>query len=661
MPSRFQAMAAAGVLLLAAAGQLALERARANGDRPTVLAAIALAASAGLAVAAFRKRDFLPGPPRPLEAPRYPRALYLACLPGAFALLLALAVHLGAPSGSPLTAGLWLLGLVLLLLPGAVDLRRRMRHRSHEAARETRRFLAAASTLFVFAFGVRIAGGIDRVPGWIDGDEAGTAIAGRSSLSEGPRSLFAFSEMTGVGLVSIPRMAFYISQLVARPFGQELKGLRLGSAVLGSLAVVLLFDFARRLVGSGTAFFAALLLSVNHAFVHYSRVGQIYVDTPFFASLVLALLLRAMTGGSFLALTGAGIALGIGAATYLPTVILPAVVAAVLAGWAISLRWRSKDTVVMLGFLGVLCALTCAPVVATALHMTFEVAYQRVPAISLLRADGFRQLAHAYGVGGVGEAIQTHVLRTVSLFSFGSDHFKAYGANRALNDAVTAALVPAAYALAFTRLSTPIGWMSVMFTGAYLSGGVLFCAAPPTYHRILVVLLFSSLTVAWAMTGLARLLAARVTTPRWLPAVAAIGVVSASAWLNLHYYFRELPRTRLLDAGLGLGKLICRYADTRTVIDATVLDGREYVPIENFYPKIQCAGAERIRVRETARLWRFPESTRARRVVLIVPTVVESANPGEPSGYRLMRRYVDQSIQRPARVPLSVLEFERAP
>jgi hypothetical protein len=40
---------------------------------------------------------------------------------------------------------------------------------------------------------------------------------------------------------------------------------------------------------------------------------------------------------------------------------------------------------------------------------------------------------------------------------------------------------------------------------------------------------------------------------------------------------------------------------------------------------------------------------------------VESANPGRPRGYRLVRRTVDTSIQNPADVSLSLLEFERAP
>jgi hypothetical protein len=280
----------------------------------------------------------------------------------------------------------------------------------------------------------------------------------------------------------------------------------------------------------------------------------------------------------------------------------------------------------------------------------------------VLRPDGLRQLTDSYQAGSAREAIGEHVLRTIGIFNFGSDHFKAYGATRAMNDAVTAALVPVAYVLLFSRLSSPLGWMCVVFTGAYLAGGALLSASQPTYHRISVILLFSSLGIAWTLIGLARALAANVGIRRFLSAAMVIAVVGASAWLNLHYYFRELPQIHLTEAGLGVGRLICRYAPTHTVIDATVLDGHAYARTENQYLDLQCPGATRLRVDTAARLWDFPELPNAgARAVLIVPTVVESANPGSPIDYRLVRRSVDTSIQTPAELSLSVLEFERGP
>jgi 4-amino-4-deoxy-L-arabinose transferase-like glycosyltransferase len=668
--SRARVLAAAAVFLLAAAGQLALERTRPGGGLLSFgIAAVAFAAAGGIAIGLFRKSDLLPGPSRPLELPRFHPALYAACLPGAATLGLASWFHVVASPADARPAKLWILGVGLLLLPGLWDWYRNASQkvagtgptglhspRFMTASRDRRRVAAAAIALFAFAFAVRIWGGIDRMPGWIDSDEGATGVDGRAAFAEGPGALFGYWDMGS------PGMTLFVSQLAAKPFGEGLRALRLGSALLGSLTVVLLFDFGRRLVGARAAFLAALLLAVNHAFVHYSRVGHTYIDTPFFASLALALLLRVVTGGSFLALTGAGIALSIGASTYIATEILPALVLLALVGWGITFHWPAKRVLPLVGFLAAVVVLMCAPMAASILRITPEIAYQRIPAISVLRPDGLAQLTDAYQAGSAREAIGEHVLRTLGVFNFGADHFKAYGATRPLNDAVTAALVPVAYVLLFSRLSSPLGWLSIVFTGAYLTGGVLICASQPTYHRISVVLLFSSLGIAWTLIGLARALAADVGVRRFLPAATVVAVVVASAWLNLHFYFRELPQIRSTEAGLGVGRLICHYAPTHTVIDATVLDGHAYARTENQYLDLQCPGAMRLRVDTVSRLWDFPDLTNAAaRVVLIVPTVVESTNPGRPRGYRLVRRSVDTSIQSPAEVSLSVLEFERVP
>lgn len=656
VPGRARALAVAGVFLLSAAGQLTLERAGANGNRaPVFFAVIAFAGAAGLAIAALRKGDFLPGPPRPLELPRYRPALYAACLPGVIALVLALLFHWRSSAGDPRPAKLWILGLALLLLPGLWDWLRRPRPRTSAEKEERRRLVAAALFLFAFAFAIRVWGGIDRIPGWLDSDEASTGIDGRASFAGGLGTLFGFWEMGN------PNLTLVVSQLAARPFGEGLRALRLGSALLGSLAVVLLFDFGRRLVGSRAALLAALLLSVNHVFVHFSRVGQIYIDTPFFASLVLALVLRVLTGGSFLALTAAGIALGLGAATYISTEILPLLVALTLAGWAIVLRWPARRILPAAAFLAAVVVLTLAPTIATIVRISPEIAYQRVPAISVLRPEGLDQLADAYGAGSESQAAGQHLLRTVGIFNFGSDHFKAYGADRPMSDAVTAALVPIAAVLLFWRLSSPLGWVSILFTGAYLTGAVLLSASQPTFHRVLVVLLFSCLAVAWTLMGLTRALASSVRLPRWAPEVLALAVVGASAWLNLHYYFRELPVSRFTEAGFGVGRLTCRYAGTHTVIDATSLEGNPYVSTDNRYSDLQCPGAKRVSIDREAGLWAFPELTDAPRVVVIVPRAVESETPGHPRGYRLVRRTIDRSVRRPIDLPLSVLEFERAP
>jgi 4-amino-4-deoxy-L-arabinose transferase-like glycosyltransferase len=651
--SRSKGRAALGALFFGAAGQLLLETTGGHSATALFFAVVAFVAAAGLAIAALRGGDFLPGPPRPLELPRFPSGLYAACLPGAVCLGAAFFVHRRAADGNAGAAKLWLLGLALILLPGLWDWLRRRPPKDEKAASERRRLIATALLLFAFAFGIRVWGGIDRIPGWLDSDEASTGLDGRAALENGLPGLLGYWDMGS------PRLTLFVSQAAASPFGRGLRALRLGSALLGSLSVVLLFDFGRRLVGTRAAIFAALFLAVNHVFVHWSRFGGIFIQTPFFGCLVLALLLRAVTGGSFLALSGAAVELAVGSATYIATEFLPPVIFLTLVGWGMLLHWPSRRVVPALAFFAGVLLLVWAPIAETIRRITPEIAFQRIPAVSVLGPDGISQLQKAYASESPGAAIATHVVRTLAVFNFGSDHFKAYGANRPMCDPVTAALVPIAAAVLLWRLSSPLGWVSALFAGAYLTGGVLFSASQPTFHRISVVLLFSSIGVAWVLVGLTRVMASSGLLSRAAAATLPLAVVAASAWLNLHFYFRESAVSSEIEARFGVGRLICASARGRTILDATTLAGPEYALRENQYPALECPDVPRIRADDAAALRFFPGQSNAREVVLLVPTSIESGGAVIPPGYRLLRRTVDRSIRRPKPLALSVLELER--
>jgi hypothetical protein len=372
------------------------------------------------------------------------------------------------------------------------------------------------------------------------------------------------------------------------------------------------------------------------------------------------LLLRASTGGSFLALTGAAVALAVGSATYIATEILPAVVLLTLGGWALLLHWPARRVLPVLALFAGVLVLVWAPIVSSIARLTPEVAYQRVPAVSALRPDGIAQLQKAYGLESPGAAVATHAIRTLAVFNFGSDHFKAYGANRPMADPVTAALVPVAAAILLWRLSSPIGWVSALFAGAYLAGGVLFSASQPTYHRISVVLLFSSLGIAWVLVGLTRAMASSGVLSRSAAALLPFVVVTASGWLNLHFYLRESAVSSEIEARFGVGRLICASARGRTVLDATALAGPEYGLRENQYPELECPEIRRVRIDDVEALRSFAGRSNVPQAVLLVPAAIDSNASVVPPGYRVLRRTVDLSIRRPKALALSVLELERA-
>jgi hypothetical protein len=226
-------------------------------------------------------------------------------------------------------------------------------------------------------------------------------------------------------------------------------------------------------------------------------------------------------------------------------------------------------------------------------------------------------------------------------------------------DPVVAALVPLAFGLLLLRLRRPAAWMAFVFMGAYLVGGVFLAGHEPTYHRIAITLFYASLAVAWAARELAGAAAQALGLSAKGSLAAALAVAVASGVLSAHYYFREFPPVTHRGSTTGMGWLLCRYAGTHTVIDATTLDGVEYVPLHNVFPSFQCPSLHRIWCKSRADLWKVSKLTSARNVVLIVPERVVAETPGVPSGYRVVREFVDRSIKYPESVALRVYELSR--
>jgi len=659
--ARWPGLLALPAVGLAAAAQWALEGARGGDFLAPLPRGVWLFVPAVLlaAVALFRRDD-----PRGLGRGTLSLApvswrWYAACLPGAACFAAAFVLHLKPAyfPGHPTTARLWLLGIALVLLPGvvhAVRFRRELRERRRD---DVSPWVVALLVLALVAVAMafRTWGGLERIPAWVENDEASTGLGGRVDFGQKPWTVFSF-------WMGMPQMAVAVVWALLKLFGGDLFGLRLGFAVLGTLSIVLFFDAARRLVGIWTAFAAALLVAVNHTYVHWSRQGQAYVETPFFGMLVLALFVRAWTGGGFLPLAGAAVALGVGTPTYPPSHLLPLALLATGVGWLLVERLPFRRAAATLLFVEVVALLMYAPVLRTIWVLRQEEGMRRMNDISLLAPKNLESLSRSYGLEGrpAADVLFTHARKTLAVFNFSRDAFPGYGADRAMADPVVAALVPLAFGLLLLRIRSPVAVVVFVVTGGYLAGGVFLAGHPPTYHRIAITLFFASLAVAWAVCELAAAAAGAVRIPaRPAVLVASAAVVLASAALSARYYFREFAPVTRLENKTAMGWLVCRYAGTHAVIDATTLDGEEHVPLHNVLPTFQCPSLTRVWCQSRAEIWNVSSFTNARAAVLILPETIAAGTPGSPAGYRVVRTFVDHSIQYPVPIPLRVVEMER--
>jgi hypothetical protein len=177
--------------------------------------------------------------------------------------------------------------------------------------------------------------------------------------------------------------------------------------------------------------------------------------------------------------------------------------------------------------------------------------------------------------------IADHERRTLTLFNTGGDSLGNYGAYRALVDAVTGALVPLAAALLLARLGTPAGWLCAVWWFAYLFVTVFLAFHQPSYHCIPTALIFVVFAVGSASTQLLAVIRDGFRLPRWSIAIGSLGIAAAAIVANAQFYFRQYPTDRGLWHTMGLAEIQCSYVASHVVLEATALDGLEYVPPDN--------------------------------------------------------------------------------
>ncbi len=257
--------------------------------------------------------------------------------------------------------------------------------------------------------------------------------------------------------------------------------------------------------------------------------------------------------------------------------------------------------------------------------------------------------------------IVDHALRTVTMFNSGGDALGNYAAQRPLVGAVTGALLPLAVALLLARLGTPAAWLCAVWGFTYVFVTVFLAYHMPSFHRVSTALLFVALAVGSALAQLLAVICDGVRLgPRSVP-ISGLGIAAAAIIANADFYFRQYPAARGMWHTMGLAWIECSYVASHVVLEATSLDGNQYVPVDNKARPLLCHGWEDsiIHVTRAAELWEIDRFTQADDVVLIVPEAVAQAHPGRPRGYRIVRHYVDDRIRAPAPLPLAVIELRR--
>jgi 4-amino-4-deoxy-L-arabinose transferase-like glycosyltransferase len=113
------------------------------------------------------------------------------------------------------------------------------------------------------------------------------------------------------GIATFTHIFSYIEQWTVTLFGADFAGIRMTSALFGTLTIPAVYLLGRSISDSKTGLLAAALLAVFPPHIHFSRLALNNIADPFFGTLAIALLVNALRHNVQRDYVWAGIALGL--------------------------------------------------------------------------------------------------------------------------------------------------------------------------------------------------------------------------------------------------------------------------------------------------------------------------------------------------------------
>lgn len=452
----------------------------------------------------------------------------------------------------PVTHGLWAAGLLALAVGGV--LAPAPPSRLAPLTPPQRGGLAAIALLAV----VVCFAGLTSVPAEVHGDDAEVGL-------DAIRLLANF-DLFGSGWFELPRFHALPTALGLRLFGISLFGLRATSAVLGVAGVLLLFGVVRRLWNADLALLAALLLVGQRFYLHLSRTGYHYIDTPVLALLAVWLMLRLWQDGRLGAALWCGIALGLGIQTYYASRLVPLLLALTWLAWLPETpRGQRRARLLQLVVIAVTALAVAAPMFGYFAHHWADF-WERTRDTSLFTPAARHHLSFGYGTERFGLILAIQLRAALSLFNLTGDNSVQYGYGGPLLDPAGAALFVLGVGLMLAGLRQRRLRLLAVWTVLPLIAGAALTLDTPFYPRISGLVPFAAVLVALALWHLRTVLAAAVPTRAGAALVAtllgaAIALILAVNWRT--YFVDYAPRYRHSPA-VEIAAFVNRHGAGRT-------------------------------------------------------------------------------------------------
>ena len=426
---------------------------------------------------------------------------------------------------------LWVVGITLFLW-GAAHLETRRRTGSFVArvlawVRTERWTLLAVLVLTLLALLLRGVA-LDAIPHNVHGDEGEMGMVARAVLRGELRNPFA------TAWLSHPTLWFFLQALALRLFGDSIGGLRLLSAILGTLAVPALYVFARPLYGRAVAIIATALLAAYHFHVHYSRIGLNNIADPLMMMLTLAAFFYGYRKRAPLGFALAGVSMGLAQYFYFSGRFIPVLVLALLAYLALTDRRQLVELRRPIGLMAVGFILAFGPLARYFITRPDTI-------VARLAEHGLLQNGHLANIQANGQSLTAaliyHAYRTFTFFVAIDEHSPFYDAGIPLLDHAMAALFVLSIVLLLVnwRKVEMIALLLWMAGTAFFGGFLLW--DPPQSERYVIagpaLCILMALALIQIGSWLRQIVALR---PRLYTGLVTVAVLAIMAW-NVYFYF----------------------------------------------------------------------------------------------------------------------------
>ena len=334
---------------------------------------------------------------------------------------------------------------------------------------------------------------LDSIPGGFHGDEGELAMDAVAILESGRLPPF------GTGWDRHPNLFSYLQALSMKVFGINVTGVRMVSAIAGTLTLLGLYLFVRRMFGSWVALVATFLLAVSHWHIHFSRLAMNDTRVTLFYVFVIYFLYEGVRSRRALFYCLSGLALGI--SLYFganKSVFLPPLLVCFIVYLSITKRGFLRRQYKNLVILALAALMAFAPLgLYYAKHGWRSFLLERTSNRFVL--NNLDRFYAAYGTTELWDVLRIQAERSVLVFNYYNDASGFYGfTQEPALDFFTAALYVLGFAYSVYRWKDA-RYVLLLFWYILTIQGTLLTYDPPQLHRIVgmipVPFIFAAITI----------------------------------------------------------------------------------------------------------------------------------------------------------------------